>query len=59
LRLPGPFERERFLGLELVPGGLAGARGVVKATGAHVQARAEELPTAALRRLTARTRHAS
>ena len=33
LRLPGPYERERFLGLELQPGALAGARGLVLATG--------------------------
>ncbi len=36
LWLPGPVERERFLGLELVPGALAGARGLVQATGASV-----------------------
>jgi predicted N-acetyltransferase YhbS len=34
LWLPGPYERERFLGLELQPGALAGARGLVSATGA-------------------------
>ena len=33
LWLPGPVERERFLGLGLVPGALAGARGLVQATG--------------------------
>ncbi len=33
LRLPGPYERERFLGLELQPGALKGARGLVGATG--------------------------
>jgi predicted N-acetyltransferase YhbS len=33
LDLPGPVERERFLGLELVPGALDGARGDVIATG--------------------------
>jgi predicted N-acetyltransferase YhbS len=33
LWLPGPYERERFLGLELRPGALAGARGFVTATG--------------------------
>ena len=33
LWLPGPYERERFLGLALVPGALAGARGLVSATG--------------------------
>ena len=34
LWLPGPYERERFLGLDLQPGTLAGARGLVSATGA-------------------------
>ena len=34
LRLPGPVDRARFLGLELAPGALAGARGLVAATGA-------------------------
>lgn len=34
LTLPGPFERARFLGLELRPGALAGAAGPVRATGA-------------------------
>ena len=33
LWLPGPVERERFLGLELRPGALEGARGIVTATG--------------------------
>jgi predicted N-acetyltransferase YhbS len=33
LRLPGPFERHRLLALELVPGALDGARGLVRATG--------------------------
>jgi predicted N-acetyltransferase YhbS len=33
LWLPGPVERERFLGLELVPGALGGARGLVSPTG--------------------------
>ena len=33
LRLPGPYERERFLALELVPGALAGAAGRVVPTG--------------------------
>lgn len=40
LTLPGPVERERFLGLELVPGALAGARGLVTATGGQDTARA-------------------
>ena len=34
LWMPGPVERERFLGLELTPGALAGARGLVSPTGA-------------------------
>lgn len=34
LDLPGPVERERFLGLELVDGGLSGARGILRADGA-------------------------
>ena len=29
LRMPGPFERQRLLGLELVPGALDGARGLL------------------------------
>ncbi len=33
LTLPGPFERERFLGLELRAGALAGVEGMVRATG--------------------------
>lgn len=33
LWLPGPFARERFLGLELQPGALDGAHGLVSATG--------------------------
>ncbi len=33
LAMPGPFERSRFLGLELVPGALDGAEGVLRPTG--------------------------
>jgi predicted N-acetyltransferase YhbS len=33
LCLPGPYARERLLARELVPGALAGARGLVRATG--------------------------
>jgi predicted N-acetyltransferase YhbS len=36
LRLPGPFQPERFLGLELVLGALDRARGLVRATGPRV-----------------------
>jgi predicted N-acetyltransferase YhbS len=38
LSLPGPYERERFLALELVPGALAGASGLVIGTGALLPA---------------------
>ncbi|MCJ2083625.1 GNAT family N-acetyltransferase [Methylobacterium sp. J-090] len=38
LAMPGPFERERFLGLNLRPGALDGARGIVRATGAWGEA---------------------
>jgi len=33
LRLPGPFERHRLLALELKPGALANARGLLRAAG--------------------------
>jgi predicted N-acetyltransferase YhbS len=33
LRMPGPFERPRLLGLELAPGALDGARGLLRAAG--------------------------
>ena len=38
LWLPGPVDRERFLGLELVPGALDGAAGLVNATGERAPA---------------------
>ena len=34
LRMPGPVEADRVLGLELMPGALDGAHGLVRATGA-------------------------
>jgi hypothetical protein len=37
LWLPGPYERNRFLALELEEGSLDGARGLVSATGAFEQ----------------------
>ena len=37
LKLPGPFERHRLLALELIPGALAGAGGLVRATGRPMQ----------------------
>ena len=33
LWMPGPYEKKRLLGLELVPGALDGARGLINATG--------------------------
>lgn len=44
LALPGPVDPERFLGLELHPGALAGANGLVRGTGAPQTA----VPAAAL-----------
>ncbi|WGD29401.1 N-acetyltransferase [Ancylobacter sp. WKF20] len=38
LWLPGSFDRARFLGLELQPGALTGARGLVSPTGALIEA---------------------
>ena len=37
LHLPGPVARERFLGLELTPGALDGAEGLVAAAGERIQ----------------------
>jgi predicted N-acetyltransferase YhbS len=39
LTLPGPFERRRLLAIELVPGALDGAGGLVQPTGRLEQAR--------------------
>jgi predicted N-acetyltransferase YhbS len=36
LAMPGPFERHRLLGLELVPGSLDGAAGIIAAAGRPV-----------------------
>lgn len=38
LAMPGPFEKHRLLGLELLPGALDGVRGVIRATGRKVKA---------------------
>lgn len=38
LHLPGPVDRARFLGLELTPGALDGAEGLIAASGALVDA---------------------
>ncbi|WP_411903924.1 GNAT family N-acetyltransferase [Methylorubrum thiocyanatum] len=53
LYMPGPFERERFLGLELKAGALTEAEGVLRATGALdalPEVAAEAAATAARRR---------
>ena len=42
LSLPGPFERERLLGLELREGALDGAEGMIVPTGAPLRRRAAE-----------------
>jgi predicted N-acetyltransferase YhbS len=49
LVMPGPVERDRFLGKELVPGALAGAKGRVTAAGVKVAGAGEflRLPRAA------------
>jgi predicted N-acetyltransferase YhbS len=36
LSMPGPYERERFLALELIPGALADAEGVLRAAGGRL-----------------------
>lgn len=43
LDLPGPVDRNRFLALELVPGAMAGADGMVVATGERVGRRRDGL----------------
>lgn len=47
LWMPGPFERHRFLALELAPDALKGARGVIRATGAQAPVPAVAIPRAA------------
>jgi len=47
LALPGPFERERLLALELRPGALDDAQGVIIPTGALTKRPAELVPQAA------------
>ena len=44
LSLPGPFERERLLGLELRDGALDGACGMIRRTGAAAQPRLAAKP---------------
>jgi predicted N-acetyltransferase YhbS len=43
LHLPGPVDRARFLGLELAPGALDGAEGLVAASGVLVDAEGKVL----------------
>jgi|LauGreDrversion4_2_1035121.scaffolds.fasta_scaffold69589_2 predicted N-acetyltransferase YhbS len=44
LAMPGPVEMERFLGLELVPGALRGATGLVCAAGAPLRRSMRKTP---------------
>jgi predicted N-acetyltransferase YhbS len=59
LRLPGPFERDRFLALELVPEALRGARGMVVATGEAAPLAPEKSTGIVAKSLTSRVRRAS
>jgi len=61
LWLPGPYERDRLLGCELVPGALDGARGLISATGRPVRVPAPSLDAliADLARSDAAARHAA
>ena len=47
LRLPGPFERRRLLALELAPGALDGAQGLVQASGRPLDAAAAKFAATA------------
>ena len=53
LSLPGPFERDRLLGLELHNGALDGARGMIVPTGAAVPKRKAARANMALRAVSA------
>ena len=59
LRLPGPFDRDRFLALELVPGALRDARGMVVATGETALLVPEKSTGIVAKSLTSRARRAS
>jgi predicted N-acetyltransferase YhbS len=59
LRLPGPFERHRLLALELVPGALRDARGMIAATGEMAPLAPEKSTGIAAKSLTSRVRRAS
>ena len=54
LDLPGPVERHRFLGLELKEGALAGAYGLVEASGAEDPVYEQMMPFTGLRNVTSR-----
>jgi predicted N-acetyltransferase YhbS len=58
LWLPGPYERDRLLACELVPGALDGARGMIGATGRPTPAPSLEVLIAGLGRGAASARHA-
>ncbi len=59
LWLPGPYERHRLLGCELVPGALDGARGLVGATGRPTPVPKLDALIARLTRNEASARHAA
>lgn len=59
LWLPGPFERQRLLGCELVPGALDGARGLVGATGSPAPTPSLDVLVAGLARNASAARHAA
>jgi predicted N-acetyltransferase YhbS len=59
LRLPGPFERDRFLAFELIPAALRDARGMVVATGEAAPEVPEKSTEIAGKSLTSRLRRAS
>jgi predicted N-acetyltransferase YhbS len=44
LALPGPFERDRLLGLEMKPGALDGARGIILGSGKWVRGGSPRTP---------------
>ena len=59
LWLPGPYERDRLLARELMPGALDGARGLIGATGRLTPAPSLEVLIAGLAGDAASARHAA
>jgi len=59
LWLPGPYERDRLLGCELMPGALDGARGMIGATGRLTPAASLDVLIAGLAHSAASARHAA